>query len=687
MKGIVGLIFLVLILAPRVFAQDAGEWLLEEMISSYGETSEKAPDEEEVTSWIHQGRKININRMTQDDLNHLPFLTAAQAKNMMEYLNQYGEVFSIYELQAVAEFDSVTILKLLPYIEIGPPPPTVRITPGNLIRKGRHELLLRYEQVLQRQKGYQEHDTGQSSEQESLYLGSPQRYYFRYRYTFSDRIMIGLSGEKDAGEEFFNESQPLGMDFYSGFLAIGNLRWLKQLIIGNFRASFGQGLTLGGNSFGSSVSFGTAMQYRMGFIPSQSVCEYGYLRGVAASFTAGHFTWDAFYSSVRKDAMVSFSDSAMSDDPFFSSFTETGYHRTVSEIDRKNRIREQVYGGHVSYRGGRFVVGLAGFYGRWDGVLQPRQEPFRRFELQGARFGGAGLDGRLRIGFAQIFGEFGVSLNGGTAWLIGLTAIPLQGVDLLFILRHYQPEYQNPLATALSQNTSTNNEQGIFLRLQMQLLPKISITGYADLFRFPWLRYQVNAPSEGFEAGLLGLWQASPYCSCSLRYGIKKGEANASQGEDPIITLKEETRNDMKAEVNLSPLRGLLLKSCFAVKSFRISGQPREWGYLGGQDLSVIFSGIFRMIRLHYALFDIPAYSTRIYQYEPDLLYSFSAPAYYGKGYRMVLILQAEMFKRINLSGWIGMSKFTDRSVIGSGLDEIQGSLKAEVKVQVRIKL
>jgi len=134
MKGIGGLVFLVLILAPRLFAQDAGEWLLEEMISSYAETSETAPDEEEVTSWIHQGLKININRLTPDDLQHLPFLNAVQAKNMMEYINEYGEVFSIYELQAVAGFDSATILKLFPFIEIGPPPPTVRITPGNLIR-------------------------------------------------------------------------------------------------------------------------------------------------------------------------------------------------------------------------------------------------------------------------------------------------------------------------------------------------------------------------------------------------------------------------------------------------------------------------------------------------------------------------------------------------------------------------
>lgn len=687
MKSSIGVIILLILLVTHLFSQDSGDLLLEEMISTYAESSDLVPNEEEVTFYVNQGKKININRLGPDDFLKIPFLTPLQAKNLAEYIKQYGELFSFYELQAVEGFDSSTIQQLIPYIEIGAIPPRVKITPKNLIREGHHEVLFRYGQVLQRQEGYQKNDTCQVTEQKNLYLGSPQSYYFRYRYTFSDKILIGISGEKDAGEEFFKGSQSSGMDFYSGFLSIGNHRWLRELVVGNFRASFGQGLTLGGNSFGSSVSFGSAMQYNAGFTPSQSVCEYGYLRGVAVTLSAGPFEWDGFFSFAWKDALVILSDTGERENPSFSSFTETGYHRTQSELDLENRVQEQVYGGHMSYRGGRFIIGLTGFYGRWNGVLQPKQEVYKRFMLQGNKFGGFGIDGRCRIGFAQLFGEFSVSLNGGRAWLLGCSAIPLQGIDLLVILRSYQPEYQNPFATAISQNALTANEQGVFIRLQTQLLSKITISGYADLYRFPWLRYQVHSPSDGFEAGLFGHYQASPYWSCSLRYSIKKGEVNSSSGEYKMVPLTEESRSDLKAEFNLSPIPALTLRSCFVLRNYRDARQQREWGYLGGQEITVRIPGVFRVIRLNYALFDIPYYHARIYLYEPDLIYSFSAPAYYGKGIRMVFLVQAGIFRKVDLWVWLGMSKFMDRTVIGSGLDAINGSLKSEVKIQVRVRL
>ncbi|MBN1198593.1 MAG: hypothetical protein JXA23_04505, partial [Bacteroidales bacterium] len=396
---------------------------------------------------------------------------------------------------------------------------------------------------------------------------------------------------------------------------------------------------------------------------------------------------NGFFSATRKDAVVNLSDTGEANALKFSSFTETGYHRTSSEIDRKNQIREQVYGGHMSYRGGRFIIGITGFYGKWNGVLQPKQEAYKRFMLQGNTFGGVGIDGRCRIGFAQLFGEFSVSANSGRAWLLGCSAIPVQGIDLLVILRSYQPEYQNPFATAISQNSLTANEQGIFLRLQTQFLPKMTISGYADLFRFPWLRYQVHSPSDGFEAGLSVHYQASSYWFCSLRYGIKQGEVNSAFSESKIPPLTKECRNDLKAEVNLSPIPILTLRSCLALRNYRIAGQQRVWGYLGGQDITIRIPGVFRVIRLNYLLFDIPYYHARIYLYEPDLLYSFSAPAISGRGIRMVFLLQAGIFRKVDLWVWLGMSNFMDREIIGSGLETINGSLKSEVKIQVRVRL
>jgi len=671
-----------------VYAQSEIPENIEELMVDFAETSNMEPNEEEVIAYQTLGKKININRLNAGDLTRIPFLTSLQINNLTEYVIQYGEVFSLYELQAVEGFDSVTIMKLHSYIEIGDPPPRVRLTPVNLIREGRHDLVLRYQQVLQQQAGYHVADSIVAGGQGTFYIGSPQRYYFRYRYNFFDRVVIGFSGDKDAGEEFFQGSQPNGMDFYSGFVVIRNLKWVKQVVAGNFRASFGQRLTFGGSSFGSSVGFGSTMIYNAGFSPSQSVCEYGQLRGVAVTLSTGPLEWSGFLSITRRDASIYLADTADRGSFFFNSFTETGYHRTATEIARKNQVKEQLYGGHVSYRGKFFLVGLTGYVGSWSGSLQPNQEVYRQFMLEGSKFGGLGIDGRCRIGFVQLFGEYSLSLNGGLAWMAGASIVPVSGVDLLLICRSYQPQFQNPYATAISQNSMSANERGCYLRLQTQAIPKTIISGYIDLFRFPWLRYQVNSPSDGIEIGLHARYQLNTYFSVALRYCFKAGVRNNSLFDDGMIpSVAEERKNDLKLECSISPIPVLTLRSCIALRSYQSENLQREMGYLGSQEIAYTGVRIIHAIRMKYTLFDIPFYNARIYMYEPDLLYSFSAPACYGRGIRCVLLVQAGLSRKIDIWGYFGVLKYFDRMTIGTDLEEIDGSFRSEVKVQVRVRL
>ncbi|MFH1296613.1 MAG: helix-hairpin-helix domain-containing protein [Bacteroidota bacterium] len=660
---------------------------LDEMLESYSESRDLEPDEEEVLTYSALQKKININRLDPNDLSRISFLNPKQIKNLIDYLNNYGEVFSMYELQAVEGFDSTLIRQLTSYLEVGAPPDKVHLTPRNLIRHGHHELILRYQQVLQTQAGYQDDDSTRQEEPGTYYLGSPQRYYFRYRYTFADRLVVGISGDKDAGEEFFRGGQPMGMDFYSGFLSLQNLHWLKQLTVGHFRVSFGQGLTLGGNSFGSLVYFGSAMRYNAGFAPSQSVCENGFLRGIAVTIRTGRWEWSGFVSDTYKDALVHPVDTSEVLSPVISSFTETGYHRTQEEMNRRKQVREWVYGGHISYRGRFFLIGLTGFYGTWSASLQPTPEVYKYFGLQGARFGALGFDGRCRIGFAQFFGEYSISLNGGKAWLAGVSVVPLSGVDLLLLCRSYQPEFQNPFSTAISQNSATANEQGLFIRLQTQLIPKTTVSGYIDLYRFPWLRYQVNGPSDGVEAGLLGHYQVSPFWSLSLKYSLKRGEVNSRLSVGNTTPLTEERKSDLKVECNITASPTVSLRSCLVLRNYRITDQKRETGYLASQEIRYRRAGVFQGVRVKYILFDIPYYNARIYTYEPDVLYSWSSPVCYGKGIRCVLLIQAAIARRIELSGWLGVTRYTDRTTIGNDLEQIDGNLKSELKVQVRVKL
>jgi hypothetical protein len=115
----------------------------------------------------------------------------------------------------------------------------------------------------------------------------------------------------------------------------------------------------------------------------------------------------------------------------------------------------------------------------------------------------------------------------------------------------------------------------------------------------------------------------------------------------------------------------------------KIYGQP---GYLFSADLQYT-PGTWPMeLIMRYALFDTRDYSDRIYAYERDVLYAFSAPAYYSKGIRVYAMIRYALADWLDI--WIRYSRtrYIDQSTLGSGLDEILSPHKSDVKIQVRYR-
>jgi hypothetical protein len=90
---------------------------------------------------------------------------------------------------------------------------------------------------------------------------------------------------------------------------------------------------------------------------------------------------------------------------------------------------------------------------------------------------------------------------------------------------------------------------------------------------------------------------------------------------------------------------------------------------------------------LHYLLFDIPSYDTRIYVYEPDVLYGYSVPSFEGKGFRCSLMIRFPVGRKVDL--WLkgGCTYYTDRQVIGSGPDQISGNARYDLTGQFMIRI
>ena len=63
--------------------------------------------------------KLNLNQVTREELEQLPFLSAQQVEAIMEYLYRYGPMRSLSELQMIPQLDYQTRQQLTHYVMVG----------------------------------------------------------------------------------------------------------------------------------------------------------------------------------------------------------------------------------------------------------------------------------------------------------------------------------------------------------------------------------------------------------------------------------------------------------------------------------------------------------------------------------------------------------------------------------------
>ncbi len=88
--------------------------------------------------------------------------------------------------------------------------------------------------------------------------------------------------------------------------------------------------------------------------------------------------------------------------------------------------------------------------------------------------------------------------------------------------------------------------------------------------------------------------------------------------------------------------------------------------------------------RFRVALFDTDTYNARIYAYENDLIGVFSIPPYYGRGMRWYAMARLTPLRRVDIWLRYGAFIYQDQTVISSGLQEVSGNMRSDLKLQVR---
>ncbi|MCB0495827.1 MAG: helix-hairpin-helix domain-containing protein [Cyclobacteriaceae bacterium] len=610
---------------------------------------------------------IPINTCQPQDLWALQLLTTEQVKDIMDYRKMYGEFKNKYELMAVSSLSIDKIKEILPFLSFNTPISLTTILKQSVTGKDNF-LLGSTSQVLEPSNGFLE----------DKYFGDPYQYSLRLRIMNPGHTSLGLTLQKDPGELAFRaDSLYTGPDFYSFHFYIQNQGRIKQLALGDYKLQFGQGLVLGaGFLAGKNASSITSLQATLKVQPYTSLTEYNYFRGAGTTIEIiKNLEVSVFYSNQLKDASVYSTDSL---DTEVTSLRTDGLHRTLSELTAQNSIREQVAGAAITYSKGAGEIGIIGLYNSFNIPFSPKPTIYNLYKFSGKENYNVSVFGRYTFQNVTLYGEAAHTLHHGSAINLGIVSSLSKNIDFTFQYRYLAPDFHSFYGLTFAESSTLSNEKGAYWGMNIRISSSLTLTGYFDMYRFPWLKSSLPKPGLGND-GLVRL--NYKYHKSALFYLQIQNEQNDRKISDAIVQqamAHKTTKYILNLDYNLENPISFRTRLQWTISKF----ETEETGVLIYQDINLSLRKISLSGR--YSIFDTDGYLSRQYMYEKDVLYAFSTPQFSGRGVRYYLLVKYAPIKPLALRAKWSQTIYYDRSSIGSGNSEINGNTKSQFTLQLK---
>lgn len=670
-------VLLAIILSFSVAAQENNpQQMIEAIIESHVDNIEEGTDValiiEDLESLLEH--PININSTNTDELSKLYILNPVQINSLLDYVVSFGPVYSIFELNVIDGLTRDILQKMEPFVEFGPVEkqnPTLK----QELKNGRHEAILRGLGTLQKARGYKEKDDGTTP-----YEGNRYRYYARYHYQTREKFSAGFTAEKDPGEAFFQGSNKQGFDYYSAHLSVKPGKTLQQLVVGDFLIRAGQGLTLWqGYTTGKSSDVLSISKTGQGIRPYTSVNENAFFRGAAATLDFGKLTLSIFGSHKKADGNIESDENGIE---YFTSLQTSGYHRTQSEIEDEKSVKASDVGSVLSLHVNHLKIGANLVYQHFDMPYIRSDQLYNQFRFSGNENYTGSIDYLFSKGKYQLFGEAAMSKSKGKAVVQGAVARVNDQLSFSALFRHFDKNYHALWANTFADGTNTNNESGLYFGSRILPVKFVTLSVYSDVYKSKWINYSTAGPSNGWDIFAQADVRISDSFNFYLRF--KNEEKNNKTKADKIYIDIPERIQKLRLHFDYRISDQIKLKT--RMEHVFYKEENSENGFMIFQDIQYSAAKLPFNLNARFAWFSTESYDSRIYAYENDLLYTFSVPAYYGKGFRTYLNLKYGFSK--NLECWLKFvnTHWTDRDVISSGYNEINEKNKTELKMQLRLK-
>lgn len=634
---------------------------------------------------------LEINQVTADELQATYLLSTQQIQSLLEHRRTWGEFLSLYELQTLPNWDSTTLVTILPFLTLETTKKSSKPFFELLRSEENNFLIFRHRRTWELRKGYSKNDS--TVQPTSRYLGDPNDLFLRFRVQHVKDFSLGLILEKDAGEilTLDRKTSRYGFNFASfHFTRYGIGKW-KTISLGDFQASFGQGLVFGaGFSLGKGAeTVPTVRRSSLGLLPYTASIETGFFRGIGLTRQMGPWQSSLMVSSIGKDGRVMESIDSLGQTPqTLTSLSQTGLHRSLSELSTKNQVRETNLGSNLQYSAtaGRWSAGLNFLHSQFSIPWIRNATSYNAFDFSGQSNQVGSLYANLSWKNFAFFGESARSSSQGKGTVLGLVSSLSRTVDFSLLWRSYDRHFHSLYATAFAEGTRPSNERGIYLGFQLKPSATLKLNAYVDFFTFPWLKFRVSTPSSGQE--WLVRWSYQPQKNKQVNVQVKQERKMRNLTEELETTPTQQVGTILKSHAQVS--LELDISSQMSSRSRILWNQvtfdrKKTQGWMLIQECSFFRENWKLTARM--ALFDTDTFDNRLYAYEQNAVGTFTIPAFSGRGSRQYLLVQYRIHARLTAYFRVAQTIYSDREVISSGMQEISGAKQTDTVLLLRYAL
>ena len=613
---------------------------------------------------------VNLNTATREELERMPFLTASQVEDILFYIYRYGQLKSMSELTLISSIGwyQRQLMSCFFYVaDDGSKPdfPSLK----NIAQYGKHEVMGMLKVPFYERKGDASGTGG--------YLGYPYKHGLRYQFRYGNSVKLGFVASQDAGEPFFGGRNTMGYDFYSFYLQVKNLGRWKNITLGRYRLNAGLGLILN-NDFGfgklsALTSLGRSSSCIIRGHSSRSSANY--LQGAAATYTLlKGLELTGFLSYRQIDATLS------ADGGGIKTILKTGLHRTVNEIAKQKVASNTLVGGNISYRHQGWHIGGTAFYTSFSLPLTPnKSQLYKRFAPEGNAFWNASISYGYISHRLTLSGETATGDCGSIATLNAASYLCSDHFTLMALHRFYSARYYSLFSNSFSDGSDVQDENGVYLGFTWIPALHWSITAYSDFAYFAWPKYQTRESTQSWDNLVNILFQPSRVLTVGGRFRYKD-KAGTTTGRLRLYATISQKRWSAKTSFDYTMSQ--------AESTMKNEGDELSKGYMVSEHIGWEWKWkqLKGTLRGCLGYFHTSDFASRIYAYEPGLLYQMSFGSYYGEGIRYALVARSEIGSHLLLIAKLGTTDYFDRSHISSGLQEIPRSSQSDLEIQVKWK-